>query len=210
MRLLLLFLAACGSSSTFATASPLETTETDESDLASARIAPGAPDAAAGTGCYCPEVTVRCAAGEGAYHARADRASCTLDLPPKACALFGLSTGSKAFPERLLATKAPTDLSADDVYELCSVKHEAQHACDRRLDSPCMSEVEAYDVSLECMLPFATDEKVSHNIEGVRAAREMNACLCAETACGACTARCKSEHPAFATTCDQAEAVYCQ
>lgn len=206
MRLLLVFLVACGSSSAFSSASPLEAT-TGEQDLASAEI-DAKTDAAAG--CYCPEVTVRCGT-KGSFHARADRASCTLDLPAAGCSLFGFETGTTAHPEAILATVAPGDLSADDVFELCSAKHEAHHACDRAMGgSLCAFELPAYDVTLECMRTFAKDAKVAHNIEGVIAAREMNACLCADHACASCTARCKSDHPAFAATCDQAEAVYCQ
>jgi hypothetical protein len=198
------FLAACGSSSVAVSSSPLES---DEQELASAPIEADGP--APKPGCYCPEVTVQCGKA-GAFHARMDRATCTLDLPPNACALFGFETGAKAHPEAILAAAAPGELSADDVFELCTVKHEAHHACDGRMDKPCAFEMDAYDVSLECMSAFATDPKVAHQIEGVRAAREMNACLCAETSCGACAARCKSDHPAFETTCAQAETVYCR
>jgi hypothetical protein len=203
------FLAACGSSSAFTNASPLETTS-GEQDLASAPIAANEDAGAdAPAGCYCPDVTVRCGTS-GAFHARADRSTCTLDLPATACALFGFETGSVAHPEAILATVAPSDLSADDVFELCSAKHEAHHACDRAMGGLlCAFELPAYDVTLECMRAFAADVKVAHNIEGVLAAREMNACLCDGTQCTSCTARCKTSHPMFATTCDQAESVYC-
>lgn len=210
MRLLLVFLAACGSSSAFASASPLETTTGDQ-DLASAPI-PSAPDAAADApkGCYCPEVTIRCGTN-GAFHARADRSSCTLDLPESGCALLGFESGAKAHPESILAMAAPTGLSADDVFELCTAKHEAHHACDWTMNGTlCAFELPAYDVALECMRSFADDVKVAHNIEGVLAAREMNACLCADSLCTACTARCKGDHPLFAATCEQAASVYCQ
>jgi hypothetical protein len=211
VRLLLVFLAACGSSSTFTNASPLETT-TQEPELASAPIVEPDADAAAANApsCYCPTVTIRCGSG-GAFHARADRATCTLDLPLAACRLFAFEDGALAEPERILATEAPAALSADDVFELCSAKHEAYHACDRAMGGRlCAFELPAYDVTLECMRGFATDPKVAHNIEGVLAAREMNACLCTENSCAACSARCRSEHPAFESTCEQAQTVYCQ
>lgn len=192
--------------------SQLQETATQERDLSSAPIDPGGGEtdaAAPASGCYCPDVTVRCAKA-GAYHARADRATCTLDLPEAACALFGFETGTIAHPEAILATAGPADLGADDVYELCSVKHEAYHACDGAMTRPCEFEVAAYDVTLECMSAYAADPKVAHNVEGVRAARDLNACVCEATSCAACTARCKSDHPAFGATCDQAEQVYCQ
>jgi hypothetical protein len=201
VRFLLVFLAACGSSSVAASSSPLEGVE-QEQDLASAPVATEIG------GCFCPEVTVRCAKTTG-FHARADRATCTLELPPKACELFGFETGAKADPEKILAVPAPSDPSAEAVFELCSTKHEAHHACDRRMDQPCRFEMDAYDVSLECMRAFATDPKVAHQMEDVRAARAMNACLCEATSCPVCSARCKSDHPGFEATCVQAE-VYCQ
>ena len=126
MRFALVFLVACGSSSVAVTAAPLE------QDLTSAQ----APPPEEKTGCYCPEVVVRCGA-PGAYHARMDRATCTLDLPKNACALFGWSTGDKASPEAILAADVPSDAQADDVFELCSTKHEAHHACERSLGAVC-------------------------------------------------------------------------
>ena len=203
MRLLLVFLAACGSSSVGVSSAPLE------QDLTSAPVPAPAPDAAEeSSACYCPEVTVRCGT-TGAFHARMDRATCTLDLPKKGCALFGLETGAKARPEEILAAPAPIDPSADDVFELCGAKHEAHHACDRSMDAACAFEVSAYDVSLECMRPFVEDEKVARDLETVIAAREMNACLCEETACAVCAERCRADHPDAADTCAQARAVYC-
>jgi hypothetical protein len=203
VRFLLVFVVACGSSSAAVSASaPLEA-ETEERDLASAPVAVQEEE-----DCYCPEVTVRCGKGEG-FHARADRATCTLDLPPHACELFGFETGAKARPEAIRDFPAPEAPSAEDVYELCSTKHEAHHACDRRMDRRCQFEVDAYDVSLECMGSFAADPRVAFQMEAVRAAREMNACLCAESSCGACSARCKSDHPGLEATCAQAE-IYCR
>lgn len=175
-----------------------------EQDLSSAPIEAHTVD----TGCYCPEVTVRCEKS-GAFHARADRATCTLDLPPKACELFGFESGDKADPRAILATDVPADSSSDDVFELCSTKHEAHHACDRWMGAVCAFEVSAYDVSLECMRPFAEDKKVTRDLETVVAARELNACLCADTGCDACVDRCKADHPDAAETCARARAVYC-
>lgn len=203
MRLLLLFLAACGSSSVAVSSSPLESGEQDK-ELASAPIVTKSEE----SGCYCQVVEVRCAKA-GAYHARMDRATCTLDLPSKACALFGLEDGATAHPEAILALEAPSELSASDVFELCGAKHEAHHACDRRMDKPCAFEMDAYDVSLECMGAYATDPKVARDIESVRAARAMNECLCAESSCVACAAECRSSFPEHEKTCAQAEAVYC-
>jgi hypothetical protein len=206
VRFLLSFVAAtlvaCGSSSVSVTSSPLES---GEQDLASAPIEAKTEE----TGCYCPEVTVRCAKG-GPFHARMDRATCTLDLPPKACALFGFEDGATARPEALLSLEAPKEMSASDVFELCGAKHEAHHACDRRMDKPCAFEVDAYDVSLECMGAYATDPQVARDIESVRAARAMNECLCAESSCSACAAECRSTFPEHEKTCAQAEAVYCR
>jgi hypothetical protein len=152
---------------------------------------------------------VRCGI-QGAFHARMDRATCTLDLPTRACALFGFDDGATAHPEAILAASADRDLDADDVFELCSTKHEAHHACDRSMDSPCAFEVSAYDVSLECMRAFATDPKVAHDIEGIAAAREMNECLCEQTSCAACSDRCRADHPSVLETCAQARTVYCR
>ena len=199
MRFLFVFLAACGSSSVAVTAAPLES---EEQDLASA------PQEKTEAGCYCPEVTVQCGKS-GAFHARMDRATCTLDLPPKACKLFGLESGAIAHPEAILATAAPADLDAEDVFELCSTKHEAHHACDRRMDKPCQFEMDAYDVSLECMGAYATDPKVARDIESVRAARAMNECLCAESSCATCADQCRSDFPEHEKTCAQAE-IYCR
>jgi hypothetical protein len=207
VRFLFVFLAACGSSSAAVASSPIlaensAPAEEQEQELASAPI-----ETEDATGCYCPEVTVRCVKPAGS-HARADRATCTLDLPPQACVLFGFETGSTVSPEVVLGARAPSDPSADDVFEFCSTKHEAHHACDRRMDRPCAFEVDAYDVSLECMRAFAPDPTVAHQLEEVRAAREMNACLCGQSSCAACMAECKSNHPASEATCTQAQ-VYC-
>ena len=199
----LAFVGACGSSSVAVTSAPLE------QDIASAPGPAPVQEPEAEAGCYCPEVTVRCGS-QGAFHARMDRATCTLDLPMKACSLFGFEDGGTAHPEAILAASFDRDLDAADVFELCSTKHEAHHACDRSMDSACAFEVSAYDVSLECMRAFSTDPKVAHELEGIAAAREMNACLCTDTSCGTCADRCKSDHPAFVATCAQAEAVYCR
>jgi hypothetical protein len=196
------------------TASPLEggdaTNGNGEREIASAPLDAGADasDPTAST-CLCPQVSIRCNV-TGPFHARADRASCTLELPASACRLFRFEDGTTADPRRILATEAPSGLDADDVFELCSTKHEAYHACDRTMNVPiCAFELPAYDVSLECMRAFAADARVAYNIEGILAAREMNGCLCSSAPCDACLARCEASHPAYASTCEQARDVYC-
>lgn len=207
---LLLVLAACGSSSTSTSSSALGGA-TDESDRAPAPVDSDAVQAAtlkSARACSCAEVTINCHVS-GPYHARADRAGCALDLPPGACSVLGLEDGAKVDPLGIIAAALPDALDADDVYELCTAKHEARHTCDGASVSACASEISAYEVTAECMGAYASDAKVAHNLEGSQAAAELNACLCGATACETCFAQCKSAHPQFADTCEQARSVYC-
>lgn len=181
-------------------------------ELASAPIDAGAASAepaAPARDCYCAAVTVRCSGASNA-HARADRAGCVLELPAQSCALLDLVPGSKVDPLDILAAPVPTDVKGNDVWEVCTAKHEARHTCDGAAISACASELTAYDVSLDCMNAYAaTDDVVAFNVENVVAAREMNACLCGGQACAACSAGCLADHPTRAATCDQAASVYC-
>lgn len=208
MAACLAVIVACGSSSTSTSASALES-KTETHDLTSTSIDAGAPGDADASACHCAEVTIRCSV-QGPYHARTDRATCTLELPPRACDVLGVEDGAKANPEALMAAQLPADLGADDVYEICTAKHEARHACDGAKVAQCTGEVEAYEVSVACMSAYVADPNVAFNIEGSIAAKEMNACLCTGASCSTCASRCRNDHPKFIGTCVQAEVVYCQ
>lgn len=84
-------------------------------------------------------------------YASTDRGACAFAFPPAICAVLGLDDGAFVEPQTVLAASPPPGATADDVYDFCSGKHEAAHACDGAWVSSCASERRAYGVTVACM-----------------------------------------------------------